>query len=450
MGNAVKKAGFLQLAFMIYGASCGGAFGAEEMVSASGPGMALLSLMLVPFTFSLPIAFAVGELTAAFPVEGGNYRWSRSAFGDFWGVQAAWWSWSTGMMTNVVFTTLFAQYLHAWFPQMTRNQDWLVALALIWSVHFVNLRGIDMVGNASIALTLLLLMPFAVMTILGAWHWQSNPFVPFVSPKAGGGLSALGASLGLSIFLYSGYDKLSTVAEEVAEPQRNFPPALTIAVTMACLSYVIPTMVGVAALGNWSAWVGGYFSTAAAGIGGPGLGHAMTLAGLCSNVLLLNVTMLTISRLPLALAEDGFLPGMFSRHHPRFHTPTVSLLFGSIVCSALARLDLDEVLIVNMWLQMTTNLLIFANLWRLRSTHPDTPRAFRFPGGRFGLILGTLSILALAVLAMVTSVYYHGKLHQTKLTIALLGVLSGSVGYGALRAMRRRAWRDVDARASVR
>lgn len=435
MGDTVKKAGFLQLAFMIYGASCGGAFGAEEMVSTSGPGMALFSLVLVPFTFSLPIAFAVGELTAAFPVEGGNYRWTRSAFGDFWGLQAAWWSWSTGMMTNLVFVSLFIQYLNALHP-LSGLQSWAAALALIWAVHVINLRGIDMVGNASIALTLALLTPFAIMTLYGLTRWQVSPLSPFVNPAAPSGAGALGASLGLSIFLYSGYDKLSAVAEEVEDPQRNFPPALTIAVTMACLSYVIPTAVGVAALNNWTDWKGGYFSTAATLLGGPGLGTAMAIAGLCSNALLLNVTMLAISRVPLALADDGFLPKRFAVHHPRFNTPTVSLLFGSIACSLLARLELEKVLIINSWLQMTTNLLIFANLWRLRRTHADTPRSFRFPGGQAGLVIGTAVISALALFAMGSSVFPGGRLDVEKLGYGLVGLFSGVVGYAALIRFR--------------
>lgn len=432
MGDAVKKAGFLQLAFMIYGASCGGAFGAEEMVSASGPGMALFSLVLVPFTFSLPIAFAVGELTAAFPVEGGNYRWSRTAFGDFWGVQAAWWSWSTGMMTNLVFVTLFTQYLNSLHP-LSPWQKIAAALVLIWTVHVINLRGIDMVGNASIALTLLLLTPFAIMTLYGLTRWQVSPLAPFMNPAAPSGVGALGASLGLSIFLYSGYDKLSAVAEEVEDPQRNFPPALTIAVTMACLSYVIPTAVGVAALNNWADWKGGYFSIAATLLGGQGLGTAMAIAGLCSNALLLNVTMLAISRVPLAVADDGFLPRYFSTHHPRFNTPTVSLLFGSVACSLLSQLQLESVLIINSWLQMTTNLLLFANLWRLRRTHADTPRAFRFPGGQVGLVAGTCVITALALFAMVTSVYVEDRLDLRKLGFGLVGLFSGVFLYLVMR-----------------
>lgn len=452
MSETVKKAGFLQLAFMIYGASCGGAFGAETMVSQSGPGMALLSLAVVPFFFSLPIAFAVGELTAAHPVEGGNYRWSQMAFGEFWGLQAAWWLWMTGMMTNVVFTSLFTNYLkNTWYPGMGDMERWLVCVALVWAVHFVNWRGIDLVGNASIVLTIALLAPFAYLTVIGLMGWKTSPIVPFANPSAGTGLAAFGSSLGLSIFLYSGYDKLSAVAEEVEEPQKNFPPALVIAVTAAALSYLVPTAVCVAALGNWSEWGDGYFTTAALKLSGSGLSHSLAIAGMLSNALLLNVTMLAISRVPLALAEDGWLPGVFARHHPVHHTPTVSLIFGSVTCSLLSYVPLDSVLVVNAWLQMTTNVLIFANVWKLRRMNPDAPVAFRFPGGGPGLVIGTLTITAFAALAIYSSVLDpKGELDTTKVKIAVLGVLSGIVGYAFVAGARSRSWKDVEARKQRR
>jgi amino acid transporter len=359
--------------------------------------------------------------------------------------------WATGMMTNVVFIKLFLYYLRRWVPGLDENSGWLVGIALIWVVHFINVRGIDMVGNASIVLTIALLAPFVVMTVLGVAGWKVSPFAPFANPARGGILPAFGASLGLSIFLYSGYDKLSSVAEEVENPQRNFPPALTLAVTMACVSYVVPTMVAVAALGNWTEWGEGYFPTAAARLGGPWLGHAIAAAGLCSNALLLNVTMLAISRIPLALAEDNFLPGMLSRHHERHGTPTVSLIAGSIAASVLCRVPLESVLVINNWLQMTTNLLIFANLWRLRRMGgPDRPATFRFPGGTPGLAIGTLVISTLAVFAMVSAVWGDAGVIAEKLAVASSGLLSGALAYGVLMFLRGRTWRDVDARREPR
>jgi amino acid transporter len=203
MSEPTRKAGLLQLSFMIYRASCAGAFGVEEMISGCGPGLGLLIMVVVPFLFCLPIAFAVGELTAAFPVEGGNYRWSRMAFGDFWGFQAAWWLWMTGVLTNVIFAVLFANYFQQLLPA-----GWAGA-------------------NPGLA---------------GFTHW------------------------------------------------------------LVCRA---------------------------------------------SNALLLNVTMLAVSRIPLALAEDGFLPGFLKRRHPVYGTPIQSLFWGSVTYSALTLLDFSQLLIMN-------------------------------------------------------------------------------------------------------
>ena len=56
--------------------------------------MALVFLAFVPFFWSIPISFASAELNSLLPVQGGFYRWSRAAFGDFWGFQCGWWNWT--------------------------------------------------------------------------------------------------------------------------------------------------------------------------------------------------------------------------------------------------------------------------------------------------------------------------------------------------------------------
>jgi len=62
------------------------------MVSTSGPGMALLFILIVPWLLSVPMALASAEMATAMPVEGGFYRWTRAAFGNFWGFQCGWWN----------------------------------------------------------------------------------------------------------------------------------------------------------------------------------------------------------------------------------------------------------------------------------------------------------------------------------------------------------------------
>jgi basic amino acid/polyamine antiporter, APA family len=104
---------------MMYAAVCGGAFGLEEMVSGSGPGLALVVLALMPLVFSLPVSLAVAEMTARFPVEGGSYRWAATALGDFWGAQSGWWTWLTSAIMNTLYAVLFVSYAKQAFPAIT-------------------------------------------------------------------------------------------------------------------------------------------------------------------------------------------------------------------------------------------------------------------------------------------------------------------------------------------
>ncbi|RIK72141.1 hypothetical protein DCC62_20455 [candidate division KSB1 bacterium] len=429
---SVKKATFLQLAFMIYGAVCAGAFGLEDMISTAGPGMAILTLAIMPFLFSIPVSFAVGELTTMLPVEGGQYRWSRMAFGDFWGFQAGWWAWMTGVVTNGLFAVLFTDYLQNWFPQLTGFNHWLVCLALIWFMHFLNLRGIQVVGNTAILLSAVLLMPFIIMLVMGVSQWQHNPFTPLLAPGKNF-VGGFGSAVVLAIWLYSGYDKLSAAAEEVENPRKVFPPALFFAATLAMLSYVLPTIAGLAALGNWQEWAGAFFSTAAARIGGDWLGHFMTIGALCSNALLLNVTMLAASRYPLTLAQDGFLPKLLTKAHPRFGTPTQALLWGSITYSLLALFDFTQLIIIYSWFQMASYILLYANVWKMRYTHAHAKRPFKIPFGKPGLFLAMLPTCIMALIAISSTVYEEGIFSQRQFVIGALALLSGPVVFGVVK-----------------
>src|SRR5262249_8421000 len=85
--TGARTIGFLPSLAIFYGYTTGGPFGYEEIFSQSGPGMALLFLAVIPFFWSIPMSFASAELNSILPVQGGFYRWTRAAFGDFWGFQ---------------------------------------------------------------------------------------------------------------------------------------------------------------------------------------------------------------------------------------------------------------------------------------------------------------------------------------------------------------------------
>jgi len=79
----LKKISLVPFVAVLYAYCAGGPFDYEAMVSTSGPGMTLLFILIVPWLFSVPMALASAEMATAMPVEGGFYRWTRAAFGDF-------------------------------------------------------------------------------------------------------------------------------------------------------------------------------------------------------------------------------------------------------------------------------------------------------------------------------------------------------------------------------
>ncbi len=71
---------------LIFSFVAAGAFGIEEAIAASGPGVTIAMLIIFPFIWSFPICEMVGELGSIFPTEGGVYSWGREAFGEFLGM----------------------------------------------------------------------------------------------------------------------------------------------------------------------------------------------------------------------------------------------------------------------------------------------------------------------------------------------------------------------------
>ncbi len=92
-GKLKRELTLLPLFGLIYFTVCGGAFGAEPMVGWSGPGLALLLMVLTPIFFSIPNMLMVREMSSMMPVEGGYYHWVKQAFGRFPGFMAGWMNW---------------------------------------------------------------------------------------------------------------------------------------------------------------------------------------------------------------------------------------------------------------------------------------------------------------------------------------------------------------------
>jgi amino acid transporter len=405
--STLRKAGLFYLVFVMFSYTTGGPFGLEDMVTTSGPGMTLIYLLVLPFFWCIPVSLVSAELTTAMPVEGGFYRWTRAAFGDFWGFLSGWWNWSASFLLGGAYAVLFTDYLVNYFPGITGWKHYLVSVGLIAVIAWINVRGIQMVGQVATALEIFIFVPVAAMIVMGLVKWQHNPFVPLIPPHQPT-FKIFGVGLALGLWLYSGYEQLSTVAEEVENPQRAYPRALALVVPLSMAAYFLPTLAGLASAGEWQKWHTGYFSDAARIIGGsfrgyPWFGTWMTLAAMVANVALLNSTVLTTTRMPFAMAEDGYLSAALTRKHSRYGTPWIAILISSAIYALLAWQSLGQLISVYIWLRSATTVLTVLSAWKLRRTRPDMPRAFKIPGGDLGLIYVVAAPVLMALVALLGS-----------------------------------------------
>jgi amino acid transporter len=274
-------------------------------------------------------------------------------------------------------------------------------------------------------------VPLVVFIAMGFHHAQFNPFHPFF-PTGRPWQGAFGVGLAIALWSYAGYEQLSTVIEEVDNPARNFPIGLAIVVPLAVGIYVVTMAAGLAALGNWQVWETGYLVTAARLIGGNALGTSIFVAAVLCSFVLLDSTVLSVTRIPLAMAEDGYLHPALAKVSARFGTPVRSILLSTAFCAALAWFTVPQLIGVYAWTRMATSIQTVLSFWQLRRKYPDAARSFRVAGGAAGALLIVIAPTLLFAWAMIYSDAATRKW-------GLLNLASGPIAYLWIRRRRMQA-----------
>jgi amino acid transporter len=369
---------------------CGGPYGLEELVAQAGYRQTLLVLLITPLVWSLPTALMVGELSGALPEEGGYYYWVRRALGPFWGFQEAWLSLTASVFDMAIYPTLFVTYLGRLVPAVAHG--WpagLVGVAMIAGCAWWNVRGARAVGIGAMVLTLLLLSPFVVLSAHG--------FVAQAPAPGDGASTGLMAGLLVAMWNFMGWDNASTIAGEVVRPQRTYPLAMLSTVTLVSVTYLVPVLACQHAGIDPHGWETGAWVDAGALLGGPWLARAIVAGGLVCGVGMFNALVLSYSRVPMALAGDGYLPKFFARVNPRTGAPTAAVLLCAMAYAACLGLGFDRLVELDVLLYGLSLLLEFVSLVVLRVKEPRLERPFRVPGGVVGAAL--LGCLPMALVA---------------------------------------------------
>ena len=381
-----RKMRFLPLIAATYFMVSGGPYAIEDIVGGAGYAKAILILLILPFLWSLPTALMIGELASALPAEGGFYVWVRRALGPFWGYQEGWLSLSASIFDMAIYPAIFVLYLGKLSPALT--DGWLayawplavVALCCAW-----NLRGAPAVGEDSVWMFALLLSPFVVFMGLAFWRgFTLHPAIQWAGPASE---SALSTGVLVALWNYMGWDNASTVAQEVENPQRNYPRAMIASICLVAVTYILPIVAMAFAGLSAAGFTAGDWVRSASELGGPLLGFAVVTGGAITGIGMFNALVMSYTRLPMAMAEEGMLPLVVARRNSR-GVPWVSVVLCGLSWALALQLPFKQLISIDLILYGTSLLLEFVALAVLRIREPHLERPFKAGNMAVACLLG--------------------------------------------------------------
>ena len=404
--SAQKKMRLVPLVAATYFMVSGGPYGIEDILGGAGYAWAVAILLLLPFLWSLPTALMIGELASAIPVDGGFYVWVRRALGPFWGYQESWLSLSASIFDMALYPSIFVLYLGRFSPALTagwKAYAWSLAVVAVCSLW--NLRGAPAVGEGSVWLVVLLLLPFIVFVVLGlvkalmlhpAVQWHNSPLH---STGFGSG-SAFSIAVLVAMWNYMGWDNASTVAQEVEDPQRNYPRAMIAAAILTAITYILPlsamALAGLSANGfSTGDWVNAAHALGGAGFAGSALSLAVIAGGCITGVGMFNALSMSYTRLPMAMAEDGMLPQILALRN-RCGVPWISVLFCGAAWALALKLPFERLISIDLILYGSSLLLEFVALAVLRIREPQLERPFKAGNLFVACMLGVGPVMLIA------------------------------------------------------
>ena len=379
--------------FMIFCLTAAGAYGIEEMIPQAGPGLTLVILIVLPFLWSTPMGLVAAELGSALPQEGGYYKWVQRACGEFWGFQAGWWRTISVYFDNTLYVVLAGSYLGS-VLHLSALQEYLFKASVIIFFTYINIRGIRDVGIVSTVISIFVLMAFGLVAAVGFAHWQTNPFVPFIPPGQTL-LQSVGYGLAIGMWVYSGYESMSTVAGEIKDPQ-VIPRATLMTVPLIMAVYILPTMGGLASLGRWSEWAseGGLTYGDVVTQVAPAFGAFFVFIAVIAQFSIFNTYIASGSRGFFALAEDNLAPKILVKCSKERGVPYVAVLSLGIFSLIVCMFPFGVIVVVDVFLFMSAYALIFISACILRVREGGLPRPFKVP-------IGTTAFIAMCIPALI-------------------------------------------------
>lgn len=423
-----SKIGLLGVVALIYSYTSGGLFGIEDMISSCGPGLAFLMIVLLPIFWAAPMSLVSAELTSMYPEDGGIYVWVTKAMGEFTGFLTGWWYSLCVIVDTAIYLVLISSYLQFITDNFGETAKLITLALIVVGVAYINFRGTGAVSVSTMIFTVIVLSPFVVSTVLGLGQMRFNPFEPFIA-EGQTAVESVAYGLMVGMWMYCGYEAIGSVAEEIEGAYHKIPKGLAVCLVVTALTYLIPTLVGYAAVGDWASWAAESttdetinYVKMGAKIGGGALGGAFLVSAVFSSLTCYNSYIGAGSRVPFAMARRNLFFKVVCKVHPKLGTPYVAILISAVITFALSFFAFDVLVTTVMTLYLVSVILFLVSAVVLRITQPHAERPYRIPCGTVGLAL----LITLPV-ALILWTLWESDWETLKL--GLIGLASGPLAY---------------------
>ena len=368
-------------------------------------------------------AMAYAELAALRPKAGGEYVYLREAFGPLAGFLTGWTSFVAGFSGAIAASAVFLIVtLNRFIPGVandtpllaipipgtsngvTFSTHTLAASAVIIIAALIHIRG---VGPGRIASNVLTTLKIVSLVVFIGFGLTAGTGTPANITQSAGPLTITGVLFAFIpvMFTYSGWNAASYMAEEIRDPGRNVPRALLMGTSIVIAVYVLINVLYlyVIPIGEL-ATLGGRSILDVVGdrLLGARAGDIMAIVAIISLAAGINAWTFAGPRVYFAMARDNAFFKSAGRLHPKYKTPSASIL---------AQAALSILLVLTGSLDAIANYVGFAitlfagtavaAVFVLRAREPNAPRPFKALGYPW-----TSAIFVLVSFAIVVNAFY--------------------------------------------
>ena len=406
------------VAVTINGIIGAGIFGLPSKVYGLIGGYSLLAFVACALVVML-IILCFAEVGSRFDETGGPYLYAREAFGPAVAFEVGWLIWLARLTAFAANCNLMINYLSVfWLPANTGLTRAVIILIVVIALTALNVLGVRQAAVASNVFTIGKLLPMIIFIGVGVFFLDSHAFTLGPRPATG----PFSQSVLLLLYAFTGFEMAVIPAGEIRNPQKDLPRALLIAMAVIATTYILIQVVCIGTLPDLAkstkplADAGQRFM----GLAGAAIISAGAVISVAGN---LNITVLSASRVPFAIAEQKQLPSVFARVHPRFFTPHISIL---VTTGLMLVLTLKSSFVAALTISTIARLVAYAvtcaALPVLRRRDEVSPAHFKLRGG-----------LAISIAALVLSMWLLMNSTRDEAIAAVIAAAVGMVIYVVYR-----------------